>query len=188
MFAYCLNNPFNHVDNEGTDAVWIQEKNRAGGFGHSGLLVDNGAGDWYYLFWGTHEGTSLIDRIFGATPNFELAEIPVSGYDLRTTNGVIDALANSTNATAKERSRYVTNTCYLEGDYSATYGCLSNPKTTPSTGQYSLLVNNCAQVTCNALEKSDIRFASNRFIIPNLAFKHVYIMNKVSKLIDDLFR
>ena len=126
MFAYCGNNPVNCVDDTGTDAVWIQEKNRAQGQGHSGLLVDDGEGNWYFLYWGSAGDPSLVQKILGAPYKFVFVKIDVSECDLSSVGGVVAALKKSDNSSVKERNEYVTGVVYLEGDYSETYKYLAD--------------------------------------------------------------
>ncbi len=193
MFAYCLNNPVNCVDVTGTDAVWIQEKERGGGYGHTGLLVEDANGNWYFLYWGSAGESSTIQKILGTPYKFVFVKIDVSGYDLTSMDDVVLALQNSDNSTAQMRSQYVTGTVYLEGDYSKTYEYLetmhqkelSNPG---SLKEYKLLRNNCAQVTWKALGKSysfSIRDACP--IIPNNAFTKVARMIRIKETIKELF-
>ena len=53
MFAYCLNNPANALDPAGEDAIWLQDTNNrvAGILGHTGLLIQDENGTWYYFNW-----------------------------------------------------------------------------------------------------------------------------------------
>ena len=189
MFAYCNNNSVNCVDNTGTDAVWIQEEGRVNGKGHSGLLVDDGEGNWYFLYWGSAGDPSWPQIIFGAPYKFVFVKIDVSECDLSSAEGVALALKNSDNSTAQTRSQYVTGVVYLEGDYSETYKYLADKyeqelSKPGSLKKYKLLTNNCAQVTWKALEQSCSFFRKyNCSIIPNDTFETV---KSIDKLIDRL--
>ncbi len=194
MMAYCLNNPANFYDNRGTDAIWIQEKERGGGYGHSGLLVDDGEGNWYFLYWGSAGTSTDLEKIFGTPYEFVFVKIDVSEYDLYSIDGVIDALANSGNGTALIRSQYVTGTYYFEGDYSATYDYLSKmaereENKSGSLGKYYLLTKNCAQVTWEALAQSNVRLQENSCpFIPNIAFGRAQYLDGMSNLHYGIFR
>ena len=52
MFTYSENNPINYVDPYGTDAYWLQDVDAMGGVGHTSLLIQQGAGKWWYFYWG----------------------------------------------------------------------------------------------------------------------------------------
>jgi hypothetical protein len=188
MFTYCLNNPTNFIDNSGTDAVWIQEAERADGNGHSGLLVDDGNGNWYFLYWGAAGNGSLLQKILGTAYDFVFIKIDVTDCDLYSVDGVTQALSNSENQTAQIRSQFVTGTYYLSGDYSATYDYLSEMATQEaivpgSLGKYELLTRNCAQTTWHALAYSNERLLQNACpIIPNNAFIKVQMLNDMHDL------
>ena len=49
MFCYCLNNPVNMVDTDGTDAVVLSDNSSCT---HIGALIQDGNGDWWHFYWG----------------------------------------------------------------------------------------------------------------------------------------
>ncbi len=81
MFTYCNNNPVNQVDPEGTDAIWLQFPNGANGFGHTSLLLQDSAGEWWYFYWGPKH---VIFRPCGSD-DFSMAELNsyLAGFDAR---------------------------------------------------------------------------------------------------------
>ena len=193
MYTYCLNNPSNYRDDNGVDAVWIQEAERVYGNGHSGLLVDNGTGEWYFLYWGASGDGSLLQKCIGTDYHYVFVKVDVSDYDLHTTEGVIHALHDSGNATAKMRGNFVTGTYYLEGDYSATYDYLAKMKAQESVapgslGKYSMITRNCATMTWEALACSNGRFIQNTCpIIPNRAFQQIQMLDEMDNFIYKLW-
>ena len=193
MFVYVLNNPINFVDPKGTDAIWIQEEERADGYGHSGLLVEDESGNWYYMYWGSRGVSNTLQKIFGTPYDYVFVRIDVSGYDMSTEEGVKQALLNSGNPTAKTRSQFVTDIHYFSGDYTATYEYLNQMNnqelsSSQSLKNYKLLTNNCAQVTWNALGESNSMFNSSFCpVIPNKAFDKVRRLSNAGGRIFEFF-
>ena len=60
LYAYCLNNPINYIDIQGTDAYWITDSTSLFGLGHSSLLIDIN-GSWYYFYFGAKEFNKPIN-------------------------------------------------------------------------------------------------------------------------------
>ena len=81
MFAYCNNNWVNQIDPEGTDAIWLQFPDGANGFGHTSLLLQDSADNWWYFYWGPKHA---ILRPCGKE-SFTVAELNsyLSGFDPR---------------------------------------------------------------------------------------------------------
>ena len=136
----------------------------------------------------------MVKKIIGTPYEFVFVPIDACEYDLTTTSGVIQALANSGNKTAEIRSQYVTGTYYLEGDYSPTYDYLNEmlQKETDSAGSlgsYALLTRNCAQVSWRALAESNIRIAITTCpIIPNTAYIELQMINDMSEFTYNAYR
>ena len=183
MFAYCLNDPVNCFDDDGRDAVWIHETDSAGGFGHSGLLVQDDEGNWYFFYWGpTNEdpGWEEIKEMAtsGVPSKCVLVKVEVEDANLHEVGGVKEVMGNVVDATdddknfVKDRQDKVSSIKYLEGDYSDTLAYLYNLKKQSDNQEvkYHLLFNNCVQNTWEALSKSDCRFeAFGCPFIPDLA-------------------
>ena len=187
MFAYCINNPSNYIDKEGTDAVWIQEETNVGTMGHTGLLVENEDGDWYFFYWGMDSENINLPNIYSALKGTDAKivweEIETEGFDLTQTSGVIEALQNSNNSDVN-RSNLVTDTIYLEGDYTKTWQSLQDLNADPT--QYNLLNNNCVQQSNNALRKSNWMFAFTGAVIPNIAFMKAKVATKLESMLKNI--
>ena len=170
MFAYCLNDPVNCFDDDGRDAVWIHETDSAGGFGHSGLLIQDDEGNWYFFYWGpTNENPGWEEIIEMATSGVPskcvLVKVEVEDANLHEVAGVKEVMGNVVDATddknfVKDRQNKVSSIKYLEGDYSDTLAYLQILKQQSDKQEikYHLLFNNCVQNTWEALSKSDCRF------------------------------
>ena len=178
MFSYCLNNPVNFMDSSGHDAIWIQESDNAEGFGHAGLLVeDEETKKWHYFYWGpVDENTnphSLI--LFGVPCRCVYTQVDVEGYDLQTVEGIRNVLQASDNEFISERYSLVTDTLYLEGDYSNTHRYLSKltERNARKPYNYNLIANNCVQNTWTALSQSNRLFdRQNCSVIPDIAYAY----------------
>ena len=156
MFTYCLNNPTNYFDNEGTDAIWIQEGDSAASFGHSGLMVQDGGGKWFYFYWGPKDENLSIDLLLSDVDNGSyVQEIDVNGANIRDTKALRSVLSNA-GGNAGCRASKITNTYYFIGNYSAT--CDMVMAMAQSKEKYNLLTNNCVQKTLRAFHASDYRF------------------------------
>lgn len=178
MFAYCLNNPANYLDANGFDAIWIQEGNSAREFGHSGLMVQDEDGEWFYFFWGPSNENFGPEILFGTTHPTDYPHISVNGEDLTNTKQVIQVLAKS-NSPAADRAKLITSTRYFKGDYVKTYEKAKD--ILKSSVQYKLLTNNCVQNTLTAFAESDWRFllvalGLENSIIPNRAAERVALL------------
>ena len=192
MFAYCLNDPVNCFDDDGRDAVWIQEEESAAEMGHSGLLVECD-GTWYFFYWGPEtEDPSFWEMIgmvcFGIPSKCVLIEVKVEDEDLSTVDGVKKVVGQSEDEFVKGREHKITNVKYFEGDYSATYDELATFADNSQKGElYHLLVNNCVQKSCAAMTKSNILFEALDFVlIPNETFKEVVAISEFERFWKNL--
>ena len=176
IFAYCFNNSVNYIDAAGTDAIWIQEWNSAEEQGHTGLMVQDEEGNWFYFYWGPapeYEENPDIWELCKGVPNgaYYVQYIPdeSSQLDLRTTEGVIAAVNKIFEGdTTRNRSSLITNTIYIEGDFQKSHQYLQSLMDSGiSSEKYNLILNNCVQKSMYALSLSDIRFAPVH-IIPRL--------------------
>lgn len=176
MCAYCLNNPTNYVDDMGTDAIWIQEENSAANQGHTGLMVQNEEGNWFYFFWGPsseEEESADIFKLCLGVPNaaYYVQYIPntPSLVNLQNDSGVIDAVNEVCDYYGKaNRSQLITGTIYLEGDYHKTHDYLQSlfNDNGVCSQQYNLILNNCVQQSVVALSKSNRLFSTYHRLSP----------------------
>ena len=165
MFVYCLDNPVSMIDDKGTDAIWIQEVNSAEGFGHSGLMIQDKEGAWYYFYWGPTrdaEATADVNKLIVGVDNGSYC-IPVdtAGLDLTTVDGVTTAMERAggnigMRLKQPDGTDTIISICYFEGDYTNTLQRAI--KFANSSDQYQLLVQNCAQVSLACMRISDYRF------------------------------
>ena len=171
MFAYCRNNSVNYYDHEGKDAIWIQEPDSAGGFGHSGLLVQGPDGEWYYFYWGPESEEISSEIVSGTSPIFILQRLNTEGLNMKTLKGVRTALSRAEGENGefiKKREELIYEIEYLEGDFSDTYDFLVQKSSDP--GQYSLLFRNCYQLSILALSESDMSFIKYYYVWPNAGY------------------
>ena len=181
MYAYCINNPTNHFDLEGTDAVWIQEKDTVPLAGHTGLLVeDEDDGKWYFFYWGmdseSTDFNNVLKAVMGTNAKLVWKEIDADDFDLTTTAGVKEALQNS-NDPDVDRSDKVTGSIYFRGDFSKTIEYIES--LSENTPQYNLLYRNCVQQSTNALQCSFSAFRRTSSIIPNIAYSKARVLSSV---------
>lgn len=170
MFVYCLNNPGNYLDRKGEDAIWIQEESNVGSLGHSGLLVEDDDGQWYYFYWG--------DGANGSSRTYYLIKVDVEGYDLTNTEDVIEVVDHALAAQKdlsdefRKKRHNITSTIYFDGDYGATYNYLDNLR--DSDKEYHFLLNNCVQISWMAMAQSDRRFTmATCSVIPNRSYVEI---------------
>ena len=168
MFTYCFNNPSNHFDASGNDAIWIQEGNSAGHQGHTGLMVQDEDGNWFYFFWGPssedEEAADIISLCKGVKNGAYY--VPYGGdasqknlYNTATIIEMVHEMSQASNLV--DRSNLITSTIYLEGDYAQTHEYLDTlcGQNANCTQPYNLLLNNCVQKSLYALSVSDDRFS-----------------------------
>ena len=161
MFAYCNNNPVDMIDMLGTDAVWIQEGNSVGPFGHAGLLVQNSLGEWFYFFWGPLKGSEFLAFLKFPVINGSYF-IKIEGINtqlLKSNEGVKEIIKN--NISNPDRWKNITDTYYFVGNYLDTYYfCkrIINSKWYDDEFWYNLYYNNCVQVSLKAMAQSNSKF------------------------------
>ena len=142
MFAYCLNRPVDMADYNGEDAVWLQYPERAGGFGHTSLLIQNGAGEWYYFFWGAESTANKCELITG-TKSFYVLDPVGKG----TPNNIVTIIDMVSRSSYDEATTGLKSGIYMRGDFSKSYDYLD----TLNGQEYCLLTRNCVQTCIKAL-------------------------------------
>ena len=174
MFAYCNNTAPNTADYNGNDAIWIQEANSARGFGHSGLMVQDENGDWYYFYWGPQDESYTFGMlIIGVDRRIVVEKVDAKDYNLRELGGVRRAISDSDNTFVKNRADKITAAFYFSGDYTETMNTLQG--WVNENDHYQLLTDNCVQRSIIAMGKSNNLFDNLAFTIPNNAMYSVYI-------------
>ena len=164
-YSYCLCNPINCLDSKGADAIWIQEAGSAKGQGHSGLMVQNENGEWYYFYWGPESESFELGMIFGGVDcDAYVVKLDVADADITTIQGVKTALSNCIDETygnkAKKRVDKITSIYYFKGDYTNTYEAVKRYRDEAANGtKYNLAIDNCVERTLSAFVTSDSRFA-----------------------------
>ncbi len=164
-YSYCLCNPINCLDSKGADAIWIQEAGSAKGQGHSGLMVQNENGEWYYFYWGPESESFELGMIFGGVDcDAYVVKLDVADADITTIQGVKKALSNCIDETygnkAKKRADKITSIYYFKGDYTNTYEAVKRYRDEAANGtKYNLAIDNCVERTLSAFVTSDSRFA-----------------------------
>jgi RHS repeat-associated protein len=149
LYTYVSNNPLIYIDPLGHDAIVINAKDSAIGFGHTSALVEDNRGDWYYYYWGD-EAVAFIKA-----PNKVLENL-----------GKLNEWLDSIDPDGKYSPKY-TGSVYIEGDFNesvkyfsiitGTYdekykdGIIFNPNE-----DYDVLMCNCDQTTIAGLSKGTL--------------------------------
>ena len=175
MFAYCNNCPVNMLDSLGNDAIWIQEGKTLGILGHSGLMIQDNTGTWWYFYWGTAKITFELFIGMDVDADIKLDEIGDSEIELGDINSVKSALRHVFQDSS-ERVNNITEIVYFEGDYTATYDYCSR---LGSNDKYNLYSNNCFQISVRAMAKSNALFADIEGVIPNLGYLQVLTIPRI---------
>ena len=188
MFSYCLNNPVNYHDRDGQDAIWIQEENSASvagvSFGHSGLLVQDSNGNWWYFYWGPDNPDVNIVSMCVNTPEICVyMRLSTFGQDMSNFDSMIEVISRYTNhRRVGEQASEITSALYYEGDYTATHEFLLKYTQTAENSEvhnYSLIFNNCSELSAYAMSLSDDRFSFKSKtvpLIPNLTYRYLLKM------------
>ena len=178
------------------------EEENAGGQGHTGLLLQDSEGDWWYYYWGPIPGNDNVsieniwklstsgDKNFGFARNLGKCE----GKDMRDIEAIKEVLCAYVESeypktkvnSDEEKQLFVmynsyqllSKAIYFEGDYSAS--CSVAQKKTEL--RYHLLASNCLQRSNGIMMVSDWRFGligrvnPLAAIIPNLAAPYVSLI------------
>lgn len=165
-FIYCNDNPVSGVDYSGHNVVWLHESESAGGFGHSGVLIQNENGEWYYFYWGPKSESLSLDIITGTPNGCMFLYLGKTGldYNLRYTEELRRFIRDRI-GTTKGRVDKISSTYYINGNFNPSFDYLLELSRKKEL-QYKLLTNNCVQVTSYALSKSYSYFNEFTTIIP----------------------
>ena len=161
MFVYCLNNPINAFDPLGEDAIWLQDTNNrvAGILGHTGLLIQDATGTWYYFNWTN-----------GYCSFFKVDE---DQYDYTSIESLMTIDGDRYDAAI-----------YLEGDFSKSIKYAETLKENYSPENYKLVRNNCMQVVTDVLARGEFAqsdtcyetflYRARNSIVPNVAYSRMF--------------
>ena len=171
MYAYCFNNPINYCDSAGTDAIWIQEEDSASGQGHTGLMVQDDNGNWFFFYWGSTTESEDNPNIPALCLGVENGAyyVPFDGdasrLNLRSAETIVAMVHKiSLDHELQDRSSKISHIIYLEGDFSNTHEYLNSlcGLNVECEELYNLILNNCIQKCLYALSLSDGRFTPYR--------------------------
>ena len=181
MFAYCNNNPVNMIDLFGCDAIWIQEKNSAKGQGHSGLIVQNENGDWWYFYWGPKTETLLAISPFGVKANPQFIFLADKFVNLHSIEDVRLAISNNKKVLSIGETRLtnLSSIMYFSGDYTKTWNFCD--KLQQTNEKYNLYINNCFQKSVQAMAQSNYLFNGVKGTRPNASLYKIEKVWKQSK-------
>ncbi len=154
MFCYCLNNPVNMVDSDGTDAVVLYDESACT---HIGALIQDSNGDWWHFYWGTQKKDRTVGLLFFGVPSYSWIKRYMGKIDLSSINAL-----NQYGGTYD--SMY-----YMIGDFSDSLREINS-----YTAEYALFLNNCSQVTCRILAKSNTQYKgtllkASKHLLPSIA-------------------
>ena len=160
MFSYCLNNPVNAIDPLGEDAIWLQDTNNrvAGILGHTGLLIQDETGTWYYFNW--------------TNSNCSFYKVDPEKFDYTSIKSLMKIDGNRYDATI-----------YFEGDFSGSIKYAEMLKKNFSKKDYKLMRNNCMQVVTDVLMRGNFAQSDGCYklflqrirssMIPNVAYSRM---------------
>ncbi len=181
LYCYTGKNLINKVDQAGKDAIWIQERYSANNAGHSGLLVQDEQGVWYYFYWG-RDINHLSNNPFANTP----ANVYLEPIGLCSDLDSVDKVQNfikTVDTEAYKRADLITDIYYFEGDYTNTYQMVEALNNSKDPLEYNILTRNCVQVVLDAFIASDRRFnlcinslSSSVIPIPNVIASKVALL------------
>jgi hypothetical protein len=169
------------IDLFGCDAIWIQEGKSVGVFGHSGLMIQDTIGDWWYFYWGPEKISvgMFFFRNVKASPL--LSKIGESRIELCDIDSVKSTLS-SVFGDSSDRVNHITETVYFEGDYSKTFDYCSSLLN--SDIEYNLYFNNCFQVSARAMAESNKLFTDVDGMIPNIGYLKVLTIPKSTSITE----
>ncbi|GIO39643.1 hypothetical protein J41TS12_45040 [Paenibacillus antibioticophila] len=146
LYTYVYNNPLKYIDPKGNDAVIITAAWGAFGGGHTSLLLQDEAGDWYYTFYGD---TKIVSE-------------KVDRQVMESLDNLNDWLQKDESSTQYYDKKYTSST-YIKGDFSDALDYLdalaqdySDKYGKGKNKDYNLFVNNCVEVSWRALQKGTL--------------------------------
>ncbi len=173
MFSYCLNNPVNAIDLSGKDAIWLQDVNNqtAGILGHTGLLIQDDQGSWYYFNW--------------TNSYCVLRKVDPEEYDYESIDSMIKYDGDRYDVAIR-----------FEGDFSESITYAQSLADNYQEDDYSIVWNNCMQVVTDVLMKGE--FAQSNYyhkralcesrisIVPNVAFSIMIAADSKARVLHTL--
>ena len=188
LYAYCGNDGVNQVDPSGHDAIWLQYKDGANGFGHTGLAVQGNKNQWFYFYWGAKNGG--LGQIRGEAKKICVPVQITTGY-YRWPHALLNDIKSKVYTYYEEE---LTGLVYIKGNFKK-----SHKKIEKLGGKYNLISNNCYIVSMRMLLKGKFKKESKttkkilkevkrqNYTIPNTGFNYfMYLIqqkgNKKQKL------
>ena len=167
-YNYVLNNPLNYFDPDGKDVFILIAKGGAGGMGHMGAIIQDGAGNWYYISQGADidpkNPPSLSKLISGVKGGMTL-------QDLGTTDEASAVELAKEWAANNEGTEY-TNQIELhtspEMD-SKVFATAQDLQTKTNSGEkkYKVITNNCKNTVQNVFKGSGTKLPNSADPRPN---------------------
>ncbi len=175
LYAYCLNNPVNYIDIQGTDAYWITDSKTLGGLGHASLLIKI-KDSWYYFYFGAKNFTKPVNGP---------ANVIFEKISVKFKNGIIDfnnlnkQLKGKTNKTFTGSKAYKGNGydsfVYIEGDFNAAYKYVTK---VVKKMKYNVIKENCAWLCIEVLQQGKISQIQN-ILLENLQYAKTNVRIRV---------
>lgn len=166
MFVYCLNNPCNHIDLLGSDAVILYDRNLPG---HIGLLIQDKNGNWYHFYWGTPDNWTRYISILG------FVSVPVLSWCVPYDGDITLSSINSKN----QYSGTYDEMLYLNGDFSKSLEEIQEEaKWYEADYWYNLYSANCSERSLRYLARSKTKYKyvlnlASGFTFPGMAFQYI---------------
>jgi RHS repeat-associated protein len=144
LYTYVYNNPLIYTDPSGYDAIIITARWAAKWQGHTSMLVEDAAGDWYYTYWG--DKAVIVEKVDSEALN--------SLRDFNVWNDNLDRGGRNDNTT-----NYTSST-YIQGDFTESLATFNAHKERydnyfggggNKNGDYKLIKCNCATQSFDAL-------------------------------------
>jgi hypothetical protein len=180
----------NYLDANGQDAVWIHEDDSAVFLGHSGLLVQDKYGNWWYFYWGpSNRDAGIVELCLGTPEICVFVKLDTEGYDMHKTDDIRKVLAKYDGERVGEQADDITHTIYYEGNFVSTFNYLTDYKESAEKSldiQYNLLINNCAQVSVKAMGRSHGYFQTFIPLIPDYTYYRLRVQQGYEILFDAL--
>ena len=196
-FAYANGNPISFVDPFGLspertgDAIWLQYSELASGAGHTGLLLQDSEGLWYLFYWGTNSPDKSIIGSNTSVIGGEKVFRKLTKYDFDLNNLYDDVMQYLSSVEGNyDPSEGLSGVMYFEGDFDKSIEYVEElvDSLSEDSNQYNLYLNNCMQVSMDALRAGTFDKYNNEYkvalayasatIIPNDAFLGMQIFTE----------